>query len=125
MNRIAEHFWHEMDTVPLSVPRWDSRTRMNANIKWLLDKGFNEDVVKASFSFFRGALPTIVIPAGTSCWEVYFRRRGAFLHMGQRAQEGKRPGERVYKAGDIVVDNDRFRVRKLGEAISDPNEGDE
>jgi len=116
VSRVAETFWRECDTINLSIPRWGSRPRMNANIQFLL-KTYPEDVVKASFAFFRNDAPNLLLDREHPCWEVYFRKRGAYLRSAERSGEGRRSGQAVRKAGDITVDNDRFRVREPGDAI--------
>lgn len=107
VNRIREHFWRAMDTVPLSVPRWTSIPRTNANIRMLLDgtKGqppYTEDVIKDSFVFFHNVVDTVDIR--DSCWDWYFAHRSRFLREALDARHGARPGEAVYKAGDIPGD---------------------
>lgn len=119
VGRLAEAFWRELDMVPLSTKRWNSRPKMNGNLKWMLDQGYTEDIIKDSFSYFRAAVPSITIAPDDSCWDCYFRRRGSYLRSAQRGREGTRPGETVHKAGDITVDNDRFRVRQVGEPVDD------
>ena len=114
-NRIAEAFWRECDTIPLSIPRWGNRPRMNKNITFML-KTHDEAIVKASFLYFRAESNSLNLDAAEGCWEVYFRRRGSYVRSAERAMEGRRVGEGVRKAGDIVVDNQRFQGRSPGDA---------
>lgn len=113
--RIAEAFWRECDMVPLHVPRWGSRPRMNANVTYLLQR-YSEDEILASFTFFRTETESLLLNREHPCWETYFRRRGLYLRSAIRAMEGRRKGEAVRKAGDITVDNERFHVREPGDA---------
>ena len=115
-SRVAEAFWRECDMVPLSVPRWSVKSKMNANIEWLLGQ-YPERVVTTSFNHFRAQVGSIAFGEGESCWDMYFRRRGAFLRAAMRAGEGQREGEAVHKAGDIHVDNERFHGRSPGDAV--------
>jgi hypothetical protein len=86
--------------------------------------------IEASFDFFRADTSSLVLQP--SCWDVYFRQRGKYLRLAQRAREGARPGQAVRKAGDIRVDNERFHVHDPGDIPSDAvilgqvdDEGDE
>jgi hypothetical protein len=94
---------------------------MNANLKWMLQT-YDEKLIEASFDFFRGDIINLAFSPANPCWEVYFRRRGAYLRSAERAMEGRRSGQPVRKAGDIRVDNDRFHERKLGIAPTDPED---
>lgn len=108
VNRLGEAFWRECDMVPLSIPRWSSRPKMNANIKFML-RTDDESVIEASFQFFRNESERLTL-VGSSCWDVYFRRRGAYMRAARRYGEGRRAGEAVRTAGDIHVDGQRFRT---------------
>jgi hypothetical protein len=108
VSRLGEAFWRECDLVPLSIPRWSSRPKMNANIMFML-RNDDEKTIEASFHFFRSESEGLTL-VGSSCWDVYFRRRGSYLRSARRTSEGRRPGETVRTAGDLRVDNDRFRT---------------
>lgn len=105
-----------MDMVSLSVPRFTSKPKMNANIKFMLQSHTRAEI-ESSFEFFRADVPSLVLQP--SCWDVYFRQRGKYLRLAKRAQEGARPGQAVRKAGDIRVDNERYHPRDPGDIPSD------
>jgi hypothetical protein len=122
---IGEAFWRAMDIVSLTVPRYTSKPKMNANLKYMLRTN-DRPTIEASFDFFRADTPGLTLQP--SCWDVYFRQRGKYLRLAQRAREGARPGQAVRKAGDIRVDNQRFHVRDPGDVPSDAailSEGDD
>lgn len=100
----------------LSIPRFTSKPKQNANIKYMLRTHTKEQIVM-SFLFFRADTPGLVL--SPSCWDVYFRSRGKYLRLVDRASEGARPGQPVYKAGDVAVDNDRFHVHDPGDLPPD------
>ena len=124
VNRIREHFWHEMDIVPLSVPRWYSISRANADIKYLLTGKknnhvqpgvvtYDEDVVKASFGFFRNVVDKVALGEATSCWDYYFAHRADYLRQALAARQGTGTGQAtVHRAGDIAGDNVKRVQRK-------------
>jgi len=98
---LREYFWREMDTVPLSVPRWESVPRMNANLRWMMDNGVPEKIIRASFGFFRNDVDRLDLSPQRSCWAVYFARRTRYLEQAWAAQPGSRDDEVVHKVGDI------------------------
>jgi hypothetical protein len=109
LNRLREHFWRQMDSVPLSVPRWDSIPRMNANMKWLLEGSegrppIEEDILRASFEYFRNDVDALDLGPQTSCWSVYFARRTQYLRQAAAGQAGSRGVGRTFKVGDIAGD---------------------
>jgi hypothetical protein len=95
---------------------------MNANIKYML-RTHTKELIEASFVFFRSDTETLLLTP--SCWDVYFRYRGKYLRLAQRAIEGRRAGETVHRAGDMRVDNERFHVHSPGEVPPDAPEPDE
>lgn len=107
-----------MDTVPLSVPRWDSIPRMNANMKWMLDGGegrppISEDILRASFEYFRNDVESFDLSPQTSCWAVYFARRVQYLRAAGAAQAGSRGDGHTIRVGDISVDQQRPKRRRI------------
>ena len=98
---LREYFWREMDIVPLSVPRWDSQPRINANLRWLLNHDVPEHIIRASFRFFRNDVERLDLSPQNPCWAVYYSRRNRYLDQAWAAQPGSREGEVVHKAGDI------------------------
>lgn len=114
--RMGEAFWRECGLVPLSIPRWSNRSKMNANLTFML-RSEDEETIEQSFRVFRAETEGLVLgPGDLSCWDVYFRKRGAYLRSARRAREGARPGERPRTAGDIRVDNERWNSRDPGDA---------
>jgi len=122
VTRLGDEFWRACDTLPLSVPRWGSRARMNANLKHMLEY-HDETTIRTSFQFFRSHLENLRLDRDNPAWEVYFRHRQPYLREATRASEGRRGGQPVRKAGDITVDNDRFHVRNPGEGEHRPEDG--
>jgi hypothetical protein len=117
-NRLREHFWRQMDTVPLSVPRWDSIPRMNANLKWLLDGGegrppIDPEILRASFEFFGNDVDSIDFSPQVSCWAVYFARRVQYLRTAGAAQAGARGNGGTIRVGDIAVHQAQPRRRRV------------
>jgi hypothetical protein len=95
---------------------------MNANLKHMLEHN-DERTIRTSFQFFRSHLASLRFDTANPAWEVYFRHRMPYLTEATRAGEGRRGGQPVRKAGDIAVDNERFRVRKVGEGEHHPEDG--
>lgn len=120
VTRLREHFWRQMDSVPLSVPRWDSIPRMNANMKWLLDGDkegarppIPEDILRASFEYFRNDVDSLDLSPQVSCWSVYFARRVQYLRAAGAAQAGARGEGRTQQVGDIAVDQQPKKRRRI------------
>jgi hypothetical protein len=108
-----------MDRVPLSVSRWESVPRMNANLKYLLDGEKDvrapvpEEVVRASFEIFRNHVEQIDFRPQDDCWSVYFARRNQYLREASAAQAGARDGDLLRRVGDIAVDQPPKRRRRV------------
>lgn len=103
VNWTREAFWVACDIISLSVPRWSSVPRTNANIKHLLES-YSEEIVRDSFQFFRNESDRLDLGKDNAAWDVYFRRRQRYLDQAVRARQGARPGQPVRKLGDVAVD---------------------
>jgi len=121
---LREHFWRAMDRVPLSVPRWDSQPRMNANLRWLLDgkrapdgrwerAQVPENIIRASFEYFRNEVESLDLSPQRSCWAVYFSRRERYLDQARAGQAGSRDDVIVHKVGDIETHRPVHKRRRI------------
>ena len=76
------------------VPITPSVKQMMGGIKWLLDQGYTEDVIIASFSRLRNVLPRQSVGQHRTMWEVYYQNKAELLKQGAQYKVGARPGQK-------------------------------
>jgi hypothetical protein len=92
-----------------SVSLWGSASKMNGNLRWLLERpDITEDALVLSFTFFVAMIPTLAFD-GTSLWDEYFIRREELLHNAVVSSYGSRGGPRE--------DSDALAARMQAKAL--------
>jgi len=95
------------------VPLWGKATKMNGNLRWLLERpDVTEDILVASFTFFVAQVPTLAFD-GTSLWDEYFIRREELLHNAVVSSYGSRGGKRE-DSDDLAARMQAKALRKMG-----------
>jgi hypothetical protein len=71
----------------LGQPLWSSVGKMGANIKWMLDNGYSEATVLASFEVFQGQIHAVAW-RGQAVWDEYYKRKVKLLQQTATASIG-------------------------------------
>lgn len=86
----------------IKAPLYSSVGKMLANIKWMLDNGYDERTILGSFQFFEGKVSGIGWSQRTPVWDEYFKRKTALLQQAAFAQIGSREGTGVVSASEVA-----------------------